>query len=151
MNGGVAVVLVAAAAATAGCVATLADIRRAAPDRVGRAVGDYRVLAGCITEGLQTSPAGAAGDAARLVYQTVDRPDEKRMLVTGVSVRSHAVPAPLIDLTFRQLGANTVVIESRWGGLSIARGDAERVDRRVWSVTERCAGGRVELTPPIVP
>ena len=66
-------------------------------------------------------------------------------------MRSHAVPAPLIDLTFRQLGANTVLIESRWGGLSIARGDAERVDRRVWSVTERCAGGRVELTPPIVP
>ena len=146
----VAVVLMVVAA-SGGCVPHLAEIRQAAPDRVGRAGGDYQVLAGCITEGLQGSPAGSAGAPGRLVYQTVVRPEEKRMLVTGTMLLSHAVPTPLIDLTFRQVDASHVVIESRWGGLVTARSEAKRVDRQVWLIAKRCAGGDVEVAPPLSP
>jgi hypothetical protein len=135
---------IAIAAMTSGCVTTLADLRHAAPNRIGRAPGDYQALAGCIVEGLQTTSDGG------LLYQTVMRPDEKRMVVTGMLGQSGASPRPLIDLTFRQVEPAHVVIESRWGGFATARMEAERIDRLVWSLTERCARGRVELTPPIV-
>ena len=63
---------------------------------------------------------------------------------------AHASSTPLIDLTFRQVDAASVMIESRWGGLVTGRSDAERIDRRVWSVAQQCTGGRLELTQAVL-
>lgn len=135
-----AVLLIGVAVATSGCVTTLRELRQAPPDHIGRTLGDYQALAGCVTEGLQTSP----GEPSKLHYETVLRPDEKRIMVTGMFAGGHAAPTLLIDLTFRQIDSTNVVIESRWGGFATGRMAAKRIDAQVWPIARRCAGGRLE-------
>ena len=143
------VLLLAIGASVCGCAATLGELRQSAPNRVGQATGDYQVLAGCVIEGLQTSADGSM--SGRVLYQTVTRPDEKRMMVTGVLWSASATPMPVIDLAFRQARAGEVTIESRLGGAPTARGETEKIDRTVWSIAQQCTGGRVEVAPPVVP
>jgi hypothetical protein len=135
------VLLILIAAATSGCVTTLGELRQANPDRTGRAVGDYQALGGCVTEGLQTS--------GNLLYQTIVRPDQKRMVVTAFMTGRATSQAPLIDLTFRQVDAQNVAIESRWAGVFTSRKAAERIDAQMWPIARRCVGGRLdEVSPP---
>lgn len=149
MKGRVAVMLIGIVAATSGCVTTIGDLRHAKPDRTARAIGEYQALAGCVTEGLQTSSDGFFLEPGDLLYQTVLRPDEKRMVVTGLFSGGRGSPTPLIYLTFRQVDSESVVIESRWGGFFTTRKAAERIDARVWPIAQRCARGHLELAPPM--
>lgn len=150
MAGRVALLLLMIVAGS-GCATTLRDLRLAAPNRTARAVGNYQVLAGCVAEGLQTSVAGSSVGPEDLVYQTVVRPEEQRMTLTGTVSGRQGYPRPLIDLTFRQIDSDNVVIESRWGGYLTGRMAAERIDRQVWPIARRCAGDRLELMPVIAP
>ena len=133
----------------AGCTMSLGELRLAAPNRTARAVGNYQVLAGCVAEGLQTTGHGSSLGPDDLLYQTVVRPEQERFILTGILSRRQGYPRPLIDLTFRQIDTQNVLIESRWGGYFTDRMTAERIDRQVWPIARRCAGDRLELTPTI--
>ena len=143
MKRAIAFLLVAIAAT--GCAPYLAEVRNQTPTRTARAANaDYQTLAGCVAERLQTGESSYwTAKIGNLSYQTVTRTDEERAMLTGsLPSRQHI---PVIDLTFRQDGAE-VIVESRSGGIGLSRG--ERFESSLWPAVEKCALG-VVISPPL--
>ena len=90
-----------------------------------------------------------ASASGRLLFETVTRPDEKRMMATGILWIAHAMPTPSIDPTFRQVDAGRFLIESRSERIGTARSEAERIDGQVWAIARHCVRGPVDIAPPI--
>lgn len=140
----------------AGCLMSVQEIRTSGPGRIGVVRGAAIPLAGCVAEGLQVSPRGDwLTEPGDLIYQVLQRPEEQRASVTGY-LSGAPYPAPLIDLSFYQVG-DDVRIESRWGRLQGADNEsattrgARRIDARVWPIVERCsAGASIQVTPPTI-
>ena len=143
MKRSIAFLLVAIAAT--GCAPSLAEVRNQTPTRTARAAtADYQTLAGCVAERLQTGESSYwTAKIGNLNYQTVTRTDEKRAMLTGSLPSLQHIP--VIDLTFRQDGAD-VIVESRSGGIGLSRG--ERFESSLWPAVAKCAPG-VMISPPL--
>jgi len=134
-------VSVLAALALGGCL-SVAEVRATSPARTGDTPGDYFSLAECVvTKARQEHPS-------RMVsYEMEDIPAARtaRVVATGHYPGGlfYTVPAPLVELTFRQPDESNVKIEARRGPLGI------RSERRIWAVVSGCARGKLGVSPPL--
>ena len=130
-----------------GCAPSLAEIRQSAPARTARIAGaEYQVVSGCVAEALQTGESSIwTMKIGNLQYQTVNRPEANRAVLTGTMPGPYGQRTPVLDLTFKQESPD-VVIEARWGGVALGHGS--RYEDDVWHAVRGC--GRVtSITPPL--
>jgi hypothetical protein len=132
---------VLAALALCGCL-SVPEVRATSPTRTGDVPGAYSSLAECVaTKARQEHPS-------RMVsYEMEDIPVARmaRVIATGHYPGGlfYTVPAPLVELTFRQPDEGNVKIDARRGPLGI------RYERRMWALVSRCAGDRLSVSPPL--
>lgn len=128
------------AGALGGCV-TVSELRASTPVRVGTAAGTYLPLATCVMEILGKNRA-----AEGMVYQFLDAPTVKMAsIVATTRVPAglfYTAPAPLLELSFRQVDEDTVKIEVRKSF------PGSVLELRAWPVIEQCAGKTVAASPP---
>jgi hypothetical protein len=140
----VQVLLLAAFYLLAGCASTLSELRQLPPRRTATIVAERPALASCIVSGLRVADRGSVLTrtlAGGLIYQTEE--SATRTEIMGYGTGGSGAPAiPYYILTLTTAGPN-VAIESRENFAS------EEIDQQAWPVIERCAGSKVDPTPPL--
>lgn len=126
----------------AGCSSALSELRQAPPNRTATIKAERSALASCVIAGLRVgdhSVTQLGGD--QLIYQTDE--GATRTEIIGYANDPVRLLVPVYALTVTTTGSN-VAIESRQN-----MGRLDRIDRQAWSSIERCAGSKVDMTPPL--
>jgi hypothetical protein len=120
----------------AGCATSLGELRAMPPSREMTVSGRHDPLAGCVADGLQTGPVGAAFfgpvGVGALRYQVVRRDDLQFDSITAFL--GEAPLGPTFDITFQQQAGERVQIAQRLGA-----GMTGGVSAEAWKIVERCA------------
>jgi hypothetical protein len=122
-----------------GCV-TVSELRGSPPVRSGTVAGSYLRLATCVADNMGRNQA-----AEGVVYQFSDVTAAKVAHIVATANFPaglfYTVPAPLLELSFRQADQETVKIEARRSFPGSA------LELRAWPVIEQCAGKTVAVSP----
>jgi hypothetical protein len=104
--------------------------------------GSYLTLATCVADNMGKNQA-----AEGVVYRLSDAAPAKVASITAIARFPaglfYAVPAPLLELSFRQADQETVKIEARRSFPGSA------LELRAWPVIEQCAGKTVAVSPSL--
>jgi hypothetical protein len=81
--------------------------------------------------------------AGGLIYQTEESATRTEIIGYGPSPSGGQMPFYTLTLT---TASPRVAIESRWQPSSLY---LESIDRQAWPIIERCAGSKIDATPPL--
>lgn len=128
----------------AGCASTLSELRQAPPQRTATIVAERSELVPCIISGLRVADPGTIlVRAGGLIYQTEE--SAPRTEIIGYGPGASGGQSPYYTLMLTTAGSH-VAIESRWNSRPY---HLESIDREAWPIIERCAGSKIDPTPPL--
>jgi len=126
-----------------GCASSLPEVRESSPLRAATITAERSTLASCIVSGLRAADPGTIRLlAGSLIYQTEEGATSTEIIGYGPAPAGGFMPVYMLTLT---TAGPEVAIQSRrnW------KGNIDPIDRQAWPVIERCAGAKVNPTPPL--